>query len=53
MKHSLSAAADVREYLATVYNISDGPEDMDLENAMTGILNTQFVHDLQSEDVSP
>ena len=31
--------------------MSDGPVGMDLEDAMTGILNIQFVHELKSDEV--
>ena len=47
-----SSVVDVRDYLGTVYNLSDGPDESDLEEAMNAILTLQFVHDLKSDDVS-
>ena len=41
----------IRGYLGQVYNTSDGPHEMELGHAMSGILNLQFVHDLKSYDV--
>ena len=44
--------ADIREYITKVYNMSEGPLHGDLEDAMTGILQVQHVHDLRAADVS-
>ena len=49
LQHHLFAG--VHQFLSAVYNVNDGPEEIDMENAVTGILNIQFVHDLKSADV--
>ena len=43
--------AEVRDYIGKVYNDSDGPLSRDLEDAMDGVLTTQFVHDWKAQDV--
>ena len=54
MRHSLSTTVvGVREYVTTIYNVSDGPDEMDLGNAITRILDTELVHELKSADVRP
>ncbi|CAG7720789.1 unnamed protein product, partial [Allacma fusca] len=38
-------------FLATVYNISDGPTENDFEAAMFAVLNIQYIHNLDVKDI--
>ncbi|CAG7728742.1 unnamed protein product [Allacma fusca] len=42
----------ISSYLATVYNISDGPTESDFESAMFAVLHIHYVHNLNAKDIA-